>query len=165
MDTITDLVEYSYGTATDKGWHDNLKVGATPVTYPTTLQSGESVVTPDGMDPQVAKVSTDYVATKLMLACGELHEALEELRAGRQPTEVYWKHHEEGHEMPGTVDYPVEDIAAQGFKLEGFPIEIADCLIRLGDLCGLLGIDIKAALELKGEYNRTRPYRHGGKAA
>lgn len=163
MDTIKDLVDDSYGTATDKGWHDNLKAGTKPTTFPTTLQSGSSLVTPDGMEPQVAEVSVDYIATKLMLACGELHEALEELRAGRRPDEIYWKHRKTGEIFPRTASESVRDITASGFKPEGVPIEIADCIIRLGDLCGLLGIDLQTALKIKAEYNRTRPYRHGGK--
>ena len=48
-------------------------------------------------------------------------------------------------------------------KPEGVPIELADLLIRVFDLCGFYGIDIDRALRLKMEYNTGRPYRHGGK--
>ena len=30
-------------------------------------------------------------------------------------------------------------------------------------VCGYAGIDIDAAISQKHEYNKTRPYRHGGK--
>lgn len=30
--------------------------------------------------------------------------------------------------------------------------------------CGKEGVDVEAVLAQKHEYNRTRPYRHGGKA-
>lgn len=43
------------------------------------------------------------------------------------------------------------------------PIELADAIIRILDYCGYAGIDIDAAVERKHEYNKTRPYRHGGK--
>ena len=50
-------------------------------------------------------------------------------------------------------------------KPEGFPIEIADVLIRVFDLCGYLDIDIEEAIALKMKYNESRSYRHGNKHA
>jgi hypothetical protein len=49
-------------------------------------------------------------------------------------------------------------------KPEGIPIELADCIIRIFDYCGKEGINIEEAIRIKHEYNKTRPYRHGGKA-
>lgn len=40
--------------------------------------------------------------------------------------------------------------------------ELADVVIRVGDLCGYLGIDLEDAVLRKMAYNETRPYRHGG---
>jgi hypothetical protein len=48
-------------------------------------------------------------------------------------------------------------------KPEGFPIELADAVIRILDLAESLGIDIEAAMVLKHEYNKSRPERHGKK--
>lgn len=78
----------------------------------------------------------------LALIHSEVSEALEEYRNGRLPTEVY---------------------AGNNGKPEGIPIELADVIIRVLDYCGYAGIDIDAAISQKHEYNRTRPYRHGGK--
>ncbi len=50
-------------------------------------------------------------------------------------------------------------------KPEGFASELADILIRVGDLCGALGIDLETAVRSKMSYNETRSYRHGGKRA
>lgn len=83
----------------------------------------------------------DRINTRLMLIVGELAEAQEELRAGHAPTETYLK---DG-------------------KPEGFPIELADALIRLLDLAGWLGIDLDKAVKIKTRFNTTRPYKHGGK--
>ena len=69
-------------------------------------------------------------------------EALEEYRNGRLPTEVY---------------------TGNNGKPEGIPIELADVIIRVLDYCGYAGIDIDAAISQKHEYNKSRPYRHGGK--
>ena len=41
--------------------------------------------------------------------------------------------------------------------------EFADVFIRLADTAGTLGMDLAAAVTAKMAYNRTRPYRHGGK--
>lgn len=40
--------------------------------------------------------------------------------------------------------------------------EAADVVIRLLDACTFWGIDLGAVILDKMEYNRTRPYRHGG---
>lgn len=52
----------------------------------------------------------------------------------------------------------------RGESPEGVPIELADLLIRVLDMCGFYEIDIDAALALKMRYNATRSYRHGNKA-
>ena len=41
--------------------------------------------------------------------------------------------------------------------------DIADVIIRVLDYCAYAGIDIENVLEVKHEYNKSRPYRHGGK--
>lgn len=41
--------------------------------------------------------------------------------------------------------------------------EMADIIIRALDASVKLGIDIRYALEVKHEFNKTRPIRHGGK--
>lgn len=47
----------------------------------------------------------------------------------------------------------------------GVAIEAADVLIRLLDTCERLDVNLAEAYRLKVAYNRTRPYRHGGKKA
>lgn len=48
-------------------------------------------------------------------------------------------------------------------KPEGLGSELADIFIRLLDDCYLFGIDLEAEFARKMAYNRTRPFRHGGK--
>ncbi len=47
-------------------------------------------------------------------------------------------------------------------KPEGLLIELADCVIRIGDLAEYLGGDLEAAILLKLRHNETRTHRHGG---
>lgn len=80
---------------------------------------------------------------QMMNIIGEVSEAWEEYRNGYDPDFIY---NEDG-------------------KPEGIPIEFADAIIRLLDTCAYYDIDIEQAIKLKMAYNKTRPYRHGGKKA
>lgn len=83
----------------------------------------------------------------IALIHSELSEALEEYRTGKKPTEVYY------NELDLSKDP----------KPEGIPIELADVIIRIADLCGHYGVDLEDAIRQKLIYNQTRPHRHGGK--
>lgn len=48
-------------------------------------------------------------------------------------------------------------------KPEGVGSELTDVLIRLLDMCGRYGIDLESEYRRKVDFNKTRPYRHGGK--
>lgn len=85
--------------------------------------------------------STENIHKKLLLAVSEICEAQEELRDGHDVAEVYYN----------------------GEKPEGFPVEIADAIIRLLDICGSLNIDIASVIDKKIRYNMTRPEKHGRK--
>lgn len=73
------------------------------------------------------------------LCHSELSEALEEYRDGKPMT--YFKEGEP----------------------EGIAVEMIDCIIRILDWCYTEGIDVDGLMRCKHEYNKSRPYRHGGK--
>ena len=87
----------------------------------------------------------DDVPLKIALMHSELSEALEEWRNGHGLNEVYGN---EGSPKP-----------------EGFPIELADLVIRVFSFCGAHGIDIENMMTMKHHYNVGRPHMHGGKLA
>lgn len=41
--------------------------------------------------------------------------------------------------------------------------EVADVFLRLADFCAEFEIDLEEAVQIKYEYNKIRPLRHGGK--
>jgi hypothetical protein len=81
-----------------------------------------------------------------MLIVSEIAEATEEVRKGTPP--LYFE---------GPSDNPLS-------KPEGELVEIADAIIRAMDYCASRGWDLGDAIERKHTFNKTRPYRHGGKA-
>ena len=90
---------------------------------------------------------------KLALIHSEISECLEEHRV-RKPA-LYYRCTRGGISL-----LPGHDIDP---KPEGALIELADAVIRIGDLCGKMGWDLEKAIMLKTRYNLTRPHRHGGK--
>ena len=75
----------------------------------------------------------------LLLMHAEISEAVEALREGN----------------PESKKIPGHSHVAE---------ELADVIIRVLDYCGKNNINIGAAITAKHEFNRSRPYRHGGKA-
>lgn len=107
----------------------------------------------------------------IALVHSELSEALEEYRNGRPllyfPCNAGGVCTDESGEEGLTCGSVVPDgnggCKAKSHKPEGVAIELADAIIRILDYCGKAGIDIEEAIAIKHEYNKTRPYRHGGK--
>lgn len=105
----------------------------------------------------------------IALCHSELSEALEEFRAKR-PMVYRICRASDGcpcdREKCGDwdADTGVCELGVMDEKPEGVAVELADCIIRILDYLGKEGVDVEAVLLEKHAYNKTRPYRHGGKA-
>lgn len=110
----------------------------------------------------------------IALIHSELSEALEEYRNGRplfyfpcNAGRICVDDISEGNVSCRSRTYdpdkPEAPCYAKSKKPEGIAIELADAVIRILDYCGHAGIDIENAVKIKHEYNKTRPYKHGGK--
>lgn len=84
----------------------------------------------------------DNLYAKLALVHTEVSEAVECLRDTEHDVDEIWYREEDG-------------------KPEGFIMELADTVIRIGDMVARWNLDLDAAVEEKMEFNRGRPYKHG----
>lgn len=75
-------------------------------------------------------------------------------------------HSEVSEMLEAYREHGLTDVTADepGAKPEGFGSECADVLVRLLDTCKRRGINLAAEFERKLEHNKSRGYRHGGKA-
>lgn len=131
---VKSVAEQTYATAREKGWWPKSREDTTP----------------------------EEISNKLMLTVSELAEALEELREG-QPHVYYSLEHSDGGVKYRMPIPPGDEVRCPPAKPEGFGIELADAVIRIFDLAEHLGIDIGEMLQIKMQYNKSRPFRHGGK--
>ena len=103
----------------------------------------------------------------IALCHSELSEALEEYRQGNLPTETYYSCNQCGEKCTYVEKQFNNCTHKQGLtihgKPEGIPSELADVIIRIFDMCHHYGIDIESMLIDKHEFNKSRPYKHGGK--
>ena len=96
----------------------------------------------------------------IALCHSELSEALEEYRNNVPEKDLHRSKYAKYYSGGG---YVASDVTECSKKPEGIPIELADVVIRIMDMCEHYGIDLEAAILEKHKYNQTRPYKHGGK--
>ena len=109
----------------------------------------------------------------IALCHSELSEALEEYRDGKP--QIYFRCREVLDGGPSdNICNPADEYDCLNFEVretckyrnpkpEGAAVELIDCLIRILDYCGHAGIDVEKTMSIKHEYNKTRPWKHGGK--
>jgi NTP pyrophosphatase (non-canonical NTP hydrolase) len=96
------------------------------------------------------------IGEKLMLVVSEVSEALEADRRERYAdisnfNGLFTKNvHGENKLFEVAIKDTFED-------------ELADAMIRIGDICGALNIDIEEHVKRKMIYNSNRPHKHGKK--
>lgn len=132
--SVRELVHRAHATARSKGWHDN------------ALRADELAQTHSEATAILRDVLQGAEADRFGALVALIHsEASEALEAYRDRGLDAWAREKDG-------------------KPEGVAAELADIVIRIGDVCGLYGIDLDAAIRQKMAFNETRPHRHGGKA-
>jgi len=77
----------------------------------------------------------------------------------------WWDKHRELPELLCLVHAEVSECleAYRENNAAGVAEELADIIIRVFDIAAAANIDLEKAIKEKHDYNKTRPYRHGGK--
>lgn len=101
----------------------------------------------------------------IALCHSELSEALQEYRENMPMEYKRCMFNKDVCEQKACVAYETGgcDGKLMSDKPEGVAVEFADCILRILDYCGKENIDIERILLEKHKYNKSRPYRHGGK--
>ncbi len=123
----------------------------------------------NGLSEKITKIAEEHgwwneertFGEIIALCHSELSEALEEYRNGEKNLYYTCAIHDKIQDGKLFCGGGCEDCSSG--KPEGIGVELADCMIRILDYCGHKGIDIDDVMQRKIEYNKHRPYRHGGK--
>lgn len=104
----------------------------------------------------------------IALCHSELSEALEAHRDNKPPMYYHCildgvSDEDECADYDGDCYFRSGETGCEKAKPDGTAVELADCIIRILDYCGHENIDIEKIINVKHEFNKTRPYKHGGK--
>ena len=100
----------------------------------------------------------------IALCHSELSEVLEAFRSGAKINEMQYQFEKGSVTVHrDELTFKIQPVELKPAMPAGIPVELADCIIRIFDLCGFYGIDLESAIEEKMQYNQSRPCRHGGK--
>ncbi len=138
---LASLAKEAHQTAKDKGWWDDDPAieETAKALWQHTREHGFSTIS-DTVSVLKQHWPKRNVGEMMMLWVTEIAEAYEEYRKGRL---------DDTYEVDG--------------KPEGGVVEVADLIIRIMDTAEHRDWNLGHAIRKKMDYNKTRPYRHGGK--
>jgi len=142
--SLNELRDAIYLNALNKGFYrDQLDI----------LAAIEDTATADEINAMKARAMHLCTAQRIALIHSEVSEALEADRKNRRADLASF------NEQVAVHGY--RDADFQKYVKDTFEDEVADAIIRLLDLCGMMDIDIERHINLKMQYNASRPMLHG----
>lgn len=157
--SIDTEVERSWREAENLGWHrswEALRTGVARAQLAGTLTKKEA-------QEQIVA----WINSKLLLIVSEVCEAQDELRKGHSITDVYYSDEHTASTGEVAVDQQYTEDGRPKLKPEGFLVELADAMIRIEDLVGVVTEGEPSFGQIKLDklaFNATRGQMHGGKA-
>lgn len=141
-------------------------------------QSNENVVVKPLQS--VTHTTTSYVPTRLKHVTSEKSKGLNELAKETYEISASKGFHDRDHEfsdrgfprrialihaeLSEALEADREDLMDKHLPhRKGIEVELADAIIRILDCAATEGMDIEGAVREKMAYNKTRPYKHGGR--
>lgn len=140
---LTDIVKESYANSSAHGFWDDERTDETIPSKLALIMSEAAEALESYRDPK----SDEMVPVPADL----LEELIHYMGDGATSGSQRWK------------DWVAATVLLDKWKAKpkGFDIELADIIIRVGDLAGALDIDLDAAVQRKHAYNVGRPRKHG----
>lgn len=161
--TLSELQTAAYANSAAHGFHDAPE-GAR-VLRGLLLASGLTGDERKAAEAALLKIEERNIAEMLALVHSEVSEALEtdRERGSRGVEALRERKYMHKYELSGEKYVNRTFLGKDGNpgKPVGFESELADIMIRVGDLAGMLKIDLTRATREKMRYNETRPRKHG----
>jgi len=145
---INTLAVNAHANSRNKGfWED----------YDNAMGYAADLTSKEGREELEGIIKTLWSGKSLMEATGELGEAIEANRTGKESD---WKNYLDYLHIHG-MDF--DALSFESYIKDSKGDEIGDCIIRLLQQCEGEGIDIGRHIVHKMAYNLTRPKKHGKK--
>lgn len=135
---LTDYAYKAYTTANNHGFHDKCH---------------------QNMQNNDGQLGVTHKLAKLALVMSEVGEAVDAVRKNKY-TDMKDLQQLATIAKKNDMSEQDEEFFREHIK-DTFEDELADTIIRIFDLCGLLSIDIDSHVKAKMLYNDTRPAMHG----
>lgn len=160
FDALQQIFQAAWDQSEKSGWHEKFTLLREVVSF---LRGGQHTKLEALVEEEIRKQKIRVYMEKLALIHSETSEAVEALRNPNWETDkTYYLAGDSDVYVEGSK-LSIEDRSR--LKPEGVASELADIVIRVGDLAVEMGIDLPTAIALKMAYNATRSFRHGGKRA
>ena len=150
MNIKNDLVKKSYETSEEKGFWKHYDSVLNKISKGNNFSEEE-----------IDSVKNAFINQKMMLIVSEISEMMESLRKSKRcecDDDLLNEIEQQFEEQPDLFHmrfiHHVKDT---------FEDELADVMIRLGDLTGKMDIDIEKYISLKQKFNSKREKMHGKK--